>query len=77
MPNFTTEDLLVYIYEEMEPEQSNELASVLASDWALRQKYQVLIEAQGTLNGVKLSSPRIATINKILSYAESKVHLSN
>lgn len=77
MPNFTTEDLLVYLYEEMEPAQAQELETALQTDWALHQKYQVLIEAQTNLNTYSLSSPRAASVNRILVYAEESLHLSN
>ena len=77
MPNFTTEDLLVYLYEEMEPAQAQELETALQSDWALRQKYGVLQEAQATLDTYPLSSPRSASISRILGYAEASLHLSN
>lgn len=77
MPNFTTEDLLVYMYEEIDPQQLTEIEFALTTDWALKQKYQVLIEAQAKLNQTKLRSPRQDAINIILKYAGSKMHLSN
>ena len=77
MPNFTTEDLLVYMYDEMDPKQLTDFELALASDWALKQKYQVLIEAQEKLYQTRLRSPRQQTINAILKYAGSKMHLSN
>ena len=77
MPNFTTEDLLVYLYEEMEPAQAHELEAALQSDWALHQKYQVLLEARTTLTTYSLSSPRSVSISRILGYAEASLHLSN
>ena len=78
MPNFTTEDLLVYMYNEMEPpEQVTQLEAALQNDWALKQKYEVLVEAQEKLYETSLFSPRIKTINRILEYAEVNMHLSN
>ena len=77
MPNFTTEDLLVYLYHEMNPEQSADVEQALQNDWALQQKYQVIKEAQQLLTGTKLLSPRKKTVNKILKYAACNLHFSN
>lgn len=77
MPNFTTEDLLVYLYEEMEPAKAGELETALRSDWALKQKFDVLKEAQQHLDEIPVASPRLVTLASILSYAEASIHISN
>lgn len=77
MPNFTTEDLLVYMYNEMESEKSIELEQALQSDWALQQKFTVLIEAQEKLYQTPLCSPRATTVSNILRYAELHLPVSN
>ena len=77
MPNFTTEDLLEYMYDEMEPLHSAQLEEALQNDWALKQKYGVLREAQQKLQETPLRSPRMATVAAILRYAEKNLHLSN
>ena len=77
MPNFTTEDLLVYLYDEMKPDQARELEDSLGSDWALHQKYQVFLEARTNLDAQPLYSPRVASVSRILAYAEESLHLSN
>ncbi len=77
MPNFTTEDLLVYMYEEMEEDQSAQLELALQTDWALKQKYLVLMGSEQKLQQTPLRSPRVATVNAILRYAEKNMHLSN
>ena len=77
MPNFTTEDLLVYLYEEMEPAKACELETALQSDWALQQKFDVIKEAQYHLDEIPLASPRSASIANILCYAETHMHISN
>ena len=77
MPDFTTEDLLLYLYDEMNADQSHQLQTALETDWALKQKYLVLQEATGSLNNTKVLSPRSQTINSILKYAENSLHLSN
>ena len=77
MPNFTTEDLLVYLYDEMDAENACELETALQSDWALQQKFDVLKEAQQHLNEIPVVSPRLATVASILGYAEASLHISN
>ena len=78
MPNFTTEDLLIYMYDEMESsEQISQLEQALNSDWALKQKFRVLVEAQEKLQKMPLRSPRTSTVDFILRYAEKNLHLSN
>jgi hypothetical protein len=74
MPKFTTEDLLQFLYDEMSAEQMKEMQTALQTDWALKQKYQVLQEAHDKLNRVKLSSPRNKTIAALVQYAEESIH---
>jgi len=77
MPNFTTEDLLLYMYNELKPEETSKLESTLQTEWALKQKFQVLSEAEERLNHTRLSSPRSETVNAIMRYAELNVQVSN
>lgn len=74
MPKFTTEDLLLFLYDEMSAEQHKEMEAALQEDWALAQKYQVLKEAHKRLKNVKLASPRSKTIAAIMQYAEESIH---
>jgi hypothetical protein len=74
MPKFTTEDLLLFLYDEMSAEQKKEMEATLQNDWALAQKYQVLKEAHDRLKSVKLASPRSKTIAAIMQYAEESIH---
>lgn len=77
MPKFTTEDLLLYLYNEMNAEQKSEIEAALLSDWALEQKYQVLKESRKSLNRINPISPRSQTIAAIMQYAQESVHFSN
>ena len=74
MPKFTTEDLLLFLYDEMKADQKKELEVALQTDWALAQKYQVLKESHNTLSSIKPASPRTKTITAIMQYAEESVH---
>lgn len=74
MQKFTTEDLLLFLYDEMSAERKVEMEAALENDWALSQKYQVLKEAQKRLTNSKLAAPRPKTIAAILQYAEESIH---
>ena len=69
MPNFTTEDLLLYLYSEMNMKQKSELEKELQSNWALQEKYQVMKEAKNRIEKIKQFSPRPQTIDAILQHA--------
>ena len=72
MPNFTPEDLLLYQSGELDDVQKNAIAEELGVNWALREKFSVLLEAFTRLNTMKLQSPRKQTIQNIMRYALRK-----
>ncbi|MBC7937013.1 MAG: hypothetical protein H7Y86_16820 [Rhizobacter sp.] len=73
MHNFTTEDLLQYLYKETSTEKTAAIGVALLSDWSLREKLEVLKGGYSELDSVKLLSPRKQTLDNILSYAEKSV----
>jgi len=72
MPNFTPEDLLLYQAGELSEEQSAAIAEELKVNWALREKFTVIVEAMKRINAIKLESPRRQTIQSIMQYAMRK-----
>jgi len=72
MNNFTPEDMIRFLYNEMNAEEKSALMRALEGDWALREKFEVLKEAIKSLDTLKLS-PRPQAIFSIMQYAESKV----
>ena len=72
MPNFTPEDLLLYIAEEIDAAKKSLITEELSVNWSLREKFTVLKEAFNRLNSIQLSSPRKQTIQNILRYAMRK-----
>ena len=72
MPNFTPEDLLLYQSGELDEAQNSAIAEELVVNWALREKFNVLMEAFARLNAMKLQSPRKQTIQSIMRYALCK-----
>ena len=71
MQNFTTEQLLEYLYGEMTEAQEKQIEVELVLNWALNEKIQVLKEGRNRLNKIKLSSPRKQTVVSLLHYAEN------
>lgn len=72
MHRITQEDLILYLYKEIPAEQSTVLIDALASDWALREKYEVFAAAVNDLENISLS-PRKAAVEAVLQYAACSV----
>ncbi|RYY64412.1 MAG: hypothetical protein EOO12_09740 [Chitinophagaceae bacterium] len=68
MHQYTPEDLLRYLYHEMNGEESAALDTELARNWALREKLAVLKTAHERLNAI-IESPRTEVILNVLKYA--------
>ncbi|TBR18510.1 MAG: hypothetical protein EPO57_06220 [Chitinophagaceae bacterium] len=72
MPNFTPEDLLLYLYKEMNPEEVVAIEAALKADWTLREKMDVLKISMQRLDKIKLS-PRTEVVENVLNYAREKL----
>ena len=70
MLNYTTEDLILYLYKETTMEQSKAIEQAMSADWNLREKFIALKESMNQLDTIK-ASPRPQTIAAILNYAKS------
>ncbi len=73
MHNFTTEDLLQYLYKETSAEKTAAIGNALISDWSLREKLETLSASKSSLDSVKLLSPRKSSLENILNYAEKSI----
>ena len=71
MPVFTPEDLVLYLYEETSPQQTAAIEIAMKSDWALREKLNVIQTSIQSLDMVK-ATPRTEVILDILNYAKEK-----
>ncbi len=67
---FTKEDLLRYLYGEMNHEERQELRSLILEDNTLQSEFLELKEAKECLNKVRVS-PSIFAVNNIMSYAKA------
>ncbi len=68
MLKYTTEDLLLYLYQETSPEQNEKIKEALEADWDLKEKFDVLVHSVNTLDKM-IESPRVESVNAILNYA--------
>lgn len=69
MPFFTPEDLVLYLYKETSPQQTLAIEEAKQTDWALREKLNVIEASIQKLENIKVS-PRTEIILDILNYAK-------
>ena len=67
---FTKEDLLLYLYGEMNREERQELRSVISEDNKFQAEFLALKEAKECLNKGRVS-PSTFAVNNIMSYAKA------
>ena len=71
MPNFTPEDLLLYLYNETTPRQTAVIEKALKKDWTLREKLIVLKTSMQRLDKIK-QTPRTEVVLSVLNYSREK-----
>jgi hypothetical protein len=69
MNNFTTEDMIRFLYNEMTTEENQQFIQAMESDWTLKEAFELLKQSKDSLD-TPLHSPRTSTINAIMQYAE-------
>ncbi|MGE5518976.1 MAG: hypothetical protein ACM3VS_03540 [Candidatus Dadabacteria bacterium] len=72
MPNFTPEDLLLYLYKETSPDDTSAIEAALKNDWTLREKLAVLKASMERLNTLVVS-PRTEIVLNILKHIEEDI----
>ena len=70
MPNFTTEDLIQYLYHETSKGQSLAIEKALETDWELKDQLGILKDSMKSLDKM-VKSPRPQSIEAILNYAKT------
>lgn len=66
--NFTTEDLLLYLYDEMEPAQAGALKEELTLNPLLMAEYRKLKETMAKLDE-ECCEPHPTTVNMVMDYS--------
>lgn len=74
MPNYTTEDLLQYLYKETSQESSAAIEKAIFSDYALTEKFDVLKNYLERLDTI-VESPRPQSVMAILDYARASAEV--
>jgi hypothetical protein len=69
MNQFTTEDMIRFLYNEMTPEETRLVNEALAADWILKEKFEMLKASKNDLDNIHFT-PRKSSINSIMQYAE-------
>lgn len=72
MQHFTTESLVQYLYNELDPEFALALQAELQVNWALREKLRTLEEVQNRLNRMPLLAPRSRVLDRIFASAHQQ-----
>lgn len=72
MTNFTPEDLLLYLYNEVSATQASAIEDALQKDWTLREKFNVLKASMQRLDKIT-ESPRTEVVLSVLNYARDFV----
>jgi hypothetical protein len=68
MPNYTTEELIQYMYRETPEEKTEAIEKAIETDWNLKEKLGALKESMQQLD-TGITSPREQSIIAILNYA--------
>jgi hypothetical protein len=69
MHNFTNEDLIRYIYNELNDNDRKDLEKELETNWALKEKLRVFKDAQNRVSNMRLTSPSARSMENIFLYA--------
>ena len=69
MHNFTSEELLEFLFQETSAEKTEEIVTALEEDWNLKEEYREITETKEQLSAVSYS-PSQKSIDTILNYAK-------
>ena len=70
MPDYTTEELIQYVYHETTGEQTLAIEKALQTDWNLQERLNALKDSKTQLD-TAVRSPRPQSIMAILNYARA------
>ncbi|TDH20807.1 hypothetical protein EXU57_20645 [Segetibacter sp. 3557_3] len=70
MPNFTTEDLIQFVYQETSNEKAIAIRKAVEENWELKEKLDALQDSLRGLDEI-VESPRPQSIEAILNYARN------
>lgn len=68
MHTCTTEDLLLYLYNDLPADERTNIEVMLQENWGHREKLQVLKEAKEKLNNTPLEAPHTQSLKNVLDH---------
>lgn len=71
MHTCTTEDLLLYLYNDLPADERTNIEAMLQENWGHREKLQVLKEAKAQLSNTPLEAPHTQSIKNVLDHLYS------
>ncbi len=74
MANYTSEDLIQYLYHETAEKKTKAIEKALDTDWALKEEFEALKESKQGLDKL-VTSPRPQSIMAILNYAKTSTEI--
>ena len=75
MQQFTTEDLIQYLYHETSAEETQAIEKAIQTDWALKEKFDALKDTKQGLDTI-IKSPRPQSVMAILNYAKRSAEVA-
>ena len=74
MPDYTTEELIQYLYHETTEEKTQAIEKAMQFDWSLQEKLEALKDSKRGLDSI-ITSPRPQSIMAILNYARTSAEV--
>lgn len=75
MQQYTTEDLIQFLYKETTEEETKAIEKAIQADWTLKEKLEALKETTQALDSI-ISSPRPQSVMTILNYAKASLEIA-
>lgn len=72
-----TDELLLYIYDELSPVRKGEIEDCIESNWGIREKLNILKDSVKNMqSALKLKNPRSKAIETLKNYAAKNIKLN-
>ncbi|MDB5247416.1 MAG: hypothetical protein JWQ40_1810 [Segetibacter sp.] len=74
MRNYTTEELIQFLYRETSEEKTRAIEKAVQMDWSLQEKLEALKDSKRGLDSI-VTSPRHQSVMAILNYARTSAEV--
>lgn len=76
MANYTSEDLIKYLYLETSEDEKKAIEKALQTDWTLKEEFEALKATKQGLSKL-ISGPRPQSVMAILNYAKTTAEIEH